>query len=116
MLKGSRRVRVSAGVIESYTNAAAIGVLSPFSSVSFINVQGRRTGGHQHASNPHQVLILLTVKTVTVRSLLEEAEQNRQILELVDTSMVTPFCGYCDDGYGSWTHSLEDSSSGPERS
>ena len=79
VLKRSRSVRVGAGVIrivhKRRRNRGALTVLIG----QLRNVQGRRTGGHQHTSNLHQVLILLTVKTVTVRGFLEEAEENRHI-------------------------------------
>ena len=82
MLKRSRRMRVGAGVIrivhKRRRNRGALTVLIG----QLRNVQGRRTGGHQHASNLHQVVILLTVKTVAVCGLIQECEQNRQILRI----------------------------------
>ena len=75
-------MRVGAGVIRIvHKRRRNRGALTVFIG-QLRNVQGRRTGGHQHARNLHQVLILLTVKTVTVRSLIQEREQNRQILRI----------------------------------
>ena len=82
MLERSRRVRVSAGVVrvvhERRRNRGALTVLVG----QLRDVERCRAGGHQHASNLHQVLILLTVKAVAVCGLIQECEENRQILRV----------------------------------
>ena len=109
VLEGSRSVRVGAGIVrivhERRRNRGALTVLAR----QLRNVERCRTGGHQHASHLHQVVVLLAVEAVTLCGLLEEAEENRHIRRIgrdldghalfVDITMTITVTG---------AHSLED--------